>query len=152
MKGRVHQPHLAGPSLSWATMTIVKPALLYFAVVFAMGFALGTIRVLLVVPLVGERTAELAEMPLMLGVIVLAARWVVRVWLPDRSFARTLAVGLSAAGLVLLADVGVGVGMRGMTLGQIFLERDPIAGAAYYVGLLVFALMPLLLSQVYKEL
>jgi hypothetical protein len=47
---------------------------LYFALAFGAGFVLGTIRVLWVVPRVGERTAELMETPIMLVVIMLAAR------------------------------------------------------------------------------
>ena len=57
---------------------IVKTALVYFVLVFGAGFVLGTIRVLWLIQAVGARTAELLEAPLMLIVIVLAARWVVR--------------------------------------------------------------------------
>jgi len=38
-----------------------------FALVFGMGFVLGTIRTLLVVPRVGARTAEQMETPIMLS-------------------------------------------------------------------------------------
>ena len=58
-------------------MRILKAGGLYFALVFAAGFALGTIRVLWVVPALGARTAELMEMPFMLVVTVVVARWVV---------------------------------------------------------------------------
>ena len=59
-------------------MRTLKAGVLYFAVVFAVGLALGTLRVLWLVPRVGSRTAELMETPIMLAVTVLAARWVVR--------------------------------------------------------------------------
>jgi hypothetical protein len=55
-----------------------KAAVLYFVLVFAAGFVLGTIRTLCVVSRLGVRTAELMEAPIMLGVSVLAARWAVR--------------------------------------------------------------------------
>jgi hypothetical protein len=42
-------------------MKILKAAVAYFAIVFGAGFVLGPIRILLVVPLVGERVAELLE-------------------------------------------------------------------------------------------
>ena len=58
-------------------MQILKAGALYFAVVFAVGFALGAIRTLWLVRRVGTRTAELMEMPLMLVVTILAARWTV---------------------------------------------------------------------------
>jgi hypothetical protein len=41
------------------------------------GFVLGAIRALWVVPHVGTRTAELMEIPIMLVVTIVAARWTV---------------------------------------------------------------------------
>ena len=43
--------------------SIAKAALLYFAVVFAAGFLLGTVRTLWIAPRLGTRVAELAETP-----------------------------------------------------------------------------------------
>ena len=50
--------------------------MLYFALVFAAGFVLGPFRILWAVPRFGERIAALMEAPIMLVVIVLAARWI----------------------------------------------------------------------------
>ena len=50
----------------------------YFGLVFGVGFILGVVRVLVVEPHLGERWAELAEAPLMLTAIILSARLVVR--------------------------------------------------------------------------
>jgi hypothetical protein len=50
----------------------LKAGVLYFALVFAAGFVLGTVRTLWAVPRLGVRTAELIELPTMLGVSVLA--------------------------------------------------------------------------------
>ncbi len=59
-------------------MQILKAGVLYFAVVFCAGFVLGPIRILWVVPRLGTRMAELLEEPIMLVIIILAARWIVR--------------------------------------------------------------------------
>ena len=59
-------------------MPRVKAILLYFFIVLGTGFALGVVRVPFLVPQLGERYAELLEMPIMFVVIVLAARHVVR--------------------------------------------------------------------------
>jgi len=56
----------------------LRTAAVYFVLVFAAGFLLGTLRVLLVVPVIGTRAAELLEMPLMLAVVAVAARFVTR--------------------------------------------------------------------------
>ena len=55
-------------------LTILKAAVVYFALVFGTGFVLGPIRILFLVPRFGVRVAELMEFPVMLVVIVLAAR------------------------------------------------------------------------------
>lgn len=57
------------------THHVVKAGAIYFALVFASAFVLRTIRVLWLVPTVGTRAAELLEMPLMLAVVIVAARW-----------------------------------------------------------------------------
>ena len=56
---------------------IVKAAVMYFGIVFGAGFVLGLLRILFIVPRFGARIAELLEAPVMLLVIVFAAKWVV---------------------------------------------------------------------------
>ena len=57
---------------------IGKAALAYWAMIFALGFVLGTIRVLWLGPKLGMLTATLAELPAMLLASWLAAQWLVR--------------------------------------------------------------------------
>jgi hypothetical protein len=59
-------------------MRQLRTAVLYFVLVFSAGFVLGTVRVLFVVPAIGVRAAELIEMPLMLAIVVVAARFITR--------------------------------------------------------------------------
>lgn len=117
-----------------------RAALVYFALVFGVGFPLGLVRMPLLVPRFGERAAELIEVPFMLAAIVLAARYVAR--RHRGTSAGLLAVGAAAATLVLGADLAVGIGLRGMSPAEVFLRRDPVAGTVYYLLLLVYALMP----------
>ncbi|MGB4066724.1 MAG: hypothetical protein WBK08_01705 [Nitrospira sp.] len=127
-------------------MRILRAAVLYFLFVFGAGFVLGTGRVLLVVPLLGERAAELLEMPLMIAVIVAAARWVVRHKLDARQ-PSALPVGFMAMGFILLSDLVVGIWLRRMSPAEVFLNRDPVSGAAYYAALLIFATMPAIMAR-----
>jgi hypothetical protein len=123
-------------------MRILRPALLYFALVFGAGFVLGPLRVLFVVPHIGARAAELAEMPLMLVVIWLAARWIARRGTPPPAPGERIAIGTLAAVLVMLADIGVGIALRGLSLAEIFTGRDPVSGTAFYLALVFCALAP----------
>ncbi len=71
-------------------MRIAVFAASYFVAVFAVGFGLGVLRVTLVVPALGERLAELAEMPFMIAASVFFAWRFVRHW--------RLGVGAALAG------------------------------------------------------
>jgi hypothetical protein len=124
-------------------MRMLKASALYFALVFGAGFALGTLRVLLVAPRLGARTAELIEAPLMLVVTFLAARWtVVRLAVPP-AWTRRLGMGGIALGLLLAAEFGLVLGIRGLSLREYFAGLDPVSGTVYYALLGAFALMPL---------
>lgn len=126
---------------------ILKAALVYFLIVFGVGFLLGPIRILLVVPRLGERMAELLEAPVMLLVIILAANWIVRRFqLPVRLVYR-LGAGVIAFILGVVFEFGLVLTLRGLTLREYFESRDPIAAGAYYLTLVLFALMPLLVGR-----
>jgi hypothetical protein len=125
----------------------LRAGAVYFALVFGVGFLLGTFRVLLVVPRLGARTAELIEAPLMLAVTFLAARWTVcRLAVPPR-WTRRLGMGGIALGLLLAAEFGVVLALRGLSLSEYFETLDPVSGTVYYALLGVFALMPLLVAK-----
>jgi hypothetical protein len=55
----------------------MRAGVLYAIIVFLIGFILGTIRVLLVVPRLGETTAVIIEAPVMLTASWLICRWCV---------------------------------------------------------------------------
>jgi len=127
-------------------MQILKAGTLYFALVFGAGFVLGTIRTLWVVPSVGMRKGELMEEPLMLVVTFLAARWVVRrLRLPHRGLTR-LGMGFVGLGLLVAAELGFVLWLRGMTIREYVASRDPVTGTVYLGMLGVFAVMPLLVA------
>ena len=121
---------------------MLKPALVYFALVFGTGFALGAIRVPLLVPRLGERYAELLEMPFMLVAIVLAARFIARRYPSARPAGSSLAVGAMALALLLLSEWLLSVWLQGRSFSSYVSDRDPVSGTTYAVMLLVFALMP----------
>jgi hypothetical protein len=117
----------------------------YFTLVFGVGFLLGIVRVLLLEPHVGGRWAELAEMPLMLIAIVLAAGFVVRRF-PASRRGNYLVSGIVALILLVVVEFSVVLGIRGLSIREYFAERDPIAGDVYALMLIIFAGMPWLLG------
>lgn len=58
---------------------VLKASFAYFGLIFALGFAVGTVRVLADVPSLGETGAVVLELPIML-----AASWLVCGWLIGR--------------------------------------------------------------------
>jgi hypothetical protein len=126
--------------------TLLRAGLVYFTLVFAAGFLLGTLRVLLLVPALGVRSAELLEMPLMLAVIYFAARFVVRHH-PFLGTGGQIGTGLVALALLLLAEFTFVLGLRGLSLAEYLESRDPVAFAAYVLSLLLYGAMPRLLGR-----
>jgi len=124
----------------------VKTAVSYFAVVFGVGFVLGILRVLVLVPRIGVRTAELLEMPLMILATVFAARWAVLCFKGMPARRAPLRTGLTALSLLVFVEMGLGR-MNGLSPMDYFLNRDPIAGPAYFVALALFGVMPLLVVR-----
>jgi len=128
-------------------MKILKAGILYFALVFGAGFVLGPIRLLWLVPRVGTRIAELLEAPIMLAVIIVAARWLVRRLVVPSAASSRLGMGFLALALLMIAEISLVGPLQGYSVNEYFSSRDPISGTVYYVMLLVYALMPFLLAQ-----
>ena len=126
----------------------VASALVYFLLVFGVGFILGSIRVIFIVPRLGERISELIEMPFMFVAVVLSARFVAqRFSLPAATSSR-LFVGLLALTLLLLAEFLLAVAIQDRSLDAYIASRDPISGAVYLAMLVLFALMPLIVARI----
>jgi len=114
----------------------------YFAAVFAIGFVLGTLRVLVLLPEMGELAAVAVELPVMLVLSWAIAGVLVRRYrVPARACAR-LAMGGVALALLLMAEAGLGVLGLGQDLTQHLAHYLAPAGALGLAGQLGFGLMP----------
>ena len=125
---------------------LIEAAALYFAIVFATGFVLGSVRELWAVPRFGQRIAELIEEPIMLVAVVFAARWTVRRFRVSLETTKRLGMGFIALGFLLGAELLVVLGLRSLSVAQYIKSRDPVSGIVYLLMLGVFALMPWLVS------
>ncbi len=122
-------------------MRIASAAIVYWAMVFALGFVLGTVRVLWVIPRVGLVPATLMELPLILAASWFAAGWLVRRFVLA-SPGEALTVGALAFVILMVAECALASVLNGQS------PADWLAGLRQphallgLAGQVVFALMP----------
>ena len=117
---------------------------LYFGVVFAAGFALGAIRVLVLVPAIGALAAVLVEMPFILGISVFVAGRLIGMMRVGDTLAERLAMGASALVLLVVVEIGLPMVLTGPSLTEqlaLYGRPDKLVGLA---GQIVIAALPAL--------
>jgi hypothetical protein len=128
-------------------LQVAKAGVAYFALVFAAGFLLGSIRVPFLVPRVGERIAELIETPFMFVVVVAAARFItLRHALPTQAAVR-LAVGFVGLALLVATELALAAVLQRRSPVDFIVSRDPVSGTVFALMLVLFALMPFILGR-----
>lgn len=143
-------PHLTVEDRPFAP---VLAGTLYFALVFALGFVLGSVRTLLVPDLPGDGrlVGVLIELPVMLMASWVLCGIVVRRRAVAPAAGVRVVMGGWAFSLLILAEMLVGMWLFGRSPAAHFaLYRDP----SYALGLaaqLVFAAMPLLRLRYSRE-
>lgn len=129
---------------------ILLSAIIYWAAVFLIGFVLGTLRVLFLAPRMGETSAVLVELPLML-----AASWVVARRIVSRTgnarLSDAIAIGALAFALLLTSELVLAVTLFGQAPGQWLAALLVMPGLLGLAGQLVFAAMPALVLSCRKE-
>ncbi len=128
-------------------MNNLLSGVLYFALVFGTGFVLGVIRIPILVPRIGERYAELVEMPFMAVAIYFAAGYVVKKHLLQHSIINSLAVGFIALALLVTTELLLAVLIQDRNLTEYIASRDKISGSVYLAMLVVYLLMPWLRTR-----
>lgn len=140
---------------------IISSSILYSLLVFGAGFICGSIRVPIVQPLLGDRHAQLLEMPIMLVAMWRSADFVVGRLRDSGSDDVSsvggmkggkywyFALGLLALGWLLAAEAGLYLWINeheGKGIKDWIMDRDPVAGAAFFGMLGLYAVLPALLS------
>ena len=100
-------------------MRPLKAGLIYFLLVFALGWVLGPIRELWAVPRFGRITALLIEAIIMLIAMVISSRWVMRRFNVPQTLGSTIPMGLVALAILAPAEIGVSYGCEGYLSGNI---------------------------------
>ncbi len=121
---------------------VLKAGTLYFLILFACGFVLGTLRVLLLVPALGPLAAVALELPVMLGLSWFVAGRLTRGH-PALAAARArLIMGGLALMLLLMAEFALAVFGFGRAPAAYLSDLASAHGALGLAGQLGFGLLP----------
>lgn len=129
-----------------AESRLIRPLLAGFAYAifaFGVGFALGTIRVLLVVPRVGSTVAVLLETPVILGASWWISRLCVARFKVSPVVAARLVMGLAAFLVLMLAEVTLSVVLFGSSITEYLASLATLPGAIGLAAQVAFAAFPL---------
>jgi hypothetical protein len=119
-----------------------KAGLVYFAIVFAVGFLLGTLRVLVVAPKLGEPSAVLIELPVVLVISWIACGWTIIRFAVPGALAPRLMMGGTAFAALMAAEMGVSVIAFGRTAVQHFETYRAASAVLGLMAQIAFALIP----------
>ena len=120
----------------------IRAGAAYFVLVFALGFALGTLRVLLLAPRSGELYSVLLELPIMLTASWLLCRWLIRCYeIPAQHRERFLMGGV-AFGMLLIAELTLATMLFDRSVAEHIANYSLPAGAIGLAGQLAFAVFP----------
>ncbi|QYK41128.1 MAG: hypothetical protein KF887_17370 [Paracoccaceae bacterium] len=134
-------PHPERPPLTPA-VTALRLGLLYFAAVFTLGLAFGTVRAIGLAPRIGEPAAVALELPLILSVAWMICGHLLRGHSLSRGGAAVM--GGAAFLLLMLAETALSVLLFGRTAAQhLALYAEP-AHRLGLAGQIAFAAMPML--------
>ena len=124
-----------------------RAGLVYFLVVFAAAFLLGTGRVLLVEPMLGPLLSVALELPLTLTISWFVGRWVIGRFEVGSEAGSRVGMGLVALVLLVCAESLLGVVAFGQTIAGHFAAYASPRGILTVLGQIGFALMPLVVPR-----
>jgi hypothetical protein len=120
---------------------------MYFAVVFAAGFVLGVVRVLLLVPRLGELPATMLELPAMLGISwVVCAKVIARYQVQPRMRPR-LTMGVVALSLLIVAELVLSLTLFSRSINDFAHALMTAHGMIGLAGQVLFGLMPVIAAR-----
>ena len=123
-------------------VTALRAATLYFMVVFAVAFVLGTIRVLIIAPRVGDLVAVALETPILLCLSWIVARRVIAGMAVPHALAVRAMMGAFAFYLLIAAETALGLIAFGRSPADMLASYATLPGALGLAAQLGFAAIP----------
>lgn len=126
-------------------MVVARLSLIYFGAVFALAFALGIVRTLIVAPAIGEFAAVMMEVPVVLAASWVVARHLLRV--TPMPLAARAAMGAVAFALLMAIEAALAAVLRGQSVGGWMQALGTPPGLIGLAGQVGFAVVPLLAGR-----
>ena len=120
-----------------------KAGVAYAVTVFAIGFVLGTARVLLLAPRVGSTIAVSIEVPIILTAWYVSSLWMKRLAIGAEIGTRIL-VGAVAFVTLMILEVALSISLFHRSIGEYLAGLRSLAGAIGLAAQVWFATFPLL--------
>ena len=119
----------------------------YFLALFALGFVLGMIRVIFVVPRVGELVATIAEVPVMLIAAYFASRRAIRRWQVPPAIKIRVAMVTWFLALLFVFEALLGATLFGRSVDEQWTALGSPAGLVGLSAQIMAALLPLFVGR-----
>ncbi|MFZ2099358.1 MAG: hypothetical protein WAU86_02200 [Oricola sp.] len=121
--------------------------IIYFALVFAAGFVLGSIRTLLLMPVLGPTVSVLIELPFMLTIAWFVCRWIVRRFTVSAAVEDRIIMGATAFVLLMVAEYLLAFALAGISPDIYFAGYASVPGVIGLAGQVAFAVFPVLQAR-----
>jgi hypothetical protein len=121
----------------------LKAGVAYFAIVFAAGFVLGALRILVVAPAIGTTAALLIELPVMLAVSWIICRGLAARFSVSNDWTVRLAMGAVAFALLMAAELALGFAAFDRTVADQIAAYHTVDGLIGLIGQMFFGAFPL---------
>jgi len=132
------------PGRHYKMASSLKAGFHYFSFVFAVGFILGIVRALFVMPRTGELMAVVFELPVILASAWIICRWlIIRSRVPAEIKSRSV-MGMTALVLLLVAEAALSVLVFDNSLIEYLGSFRTAHGLTGLAGQVVFGLIPVL--------
>lgn len=135
------------PRLREGIAVVAAAGIVYALSVFALGFVLGAVRVLLVAPRLGETAAVLAAAPIILAFSWLVSRWCCRRMEIRADMRERALMGAVAFAVLMLAELGVSIWVFHRPLADQLAQYRSTPGITGLVAQVIFATFPYLQTR-----
>jgi hypothetical protein len=119
----------------------------YFLALFALGFVLGTIRTIFLVPRIGQLAATCAEVPIILTAAFFLCHWTIQRWQVPHTADVRWAMALWFLALLLMFEGLLGATLFARTIAEQWAALATAAGLIGLTAQIIAALLPVFVGK-----